>query len=114
MDTKTFAQKAILVVAKERMSDNRNIQNYDVYNDSYTYDEHYSESSTEFLVSPKKKIVSLGKQPRKLRHNFAQKSILNMTRKKNMREKAVFEDSYAVVYNDDYNDCSYAEVYDQN
>lgn len=76
---------------------NRNVvMNYEVHNDSGKYDEDYSESSSEFMVSP----AYAGGSPL----SGAQESIIS----------AIFNKLKNRIYADDYNDCSYPQVYDQD
>lgn len=86
---------------------NSNLEmNYDVHNDSYGYDESYSESSTEFMTAPSYVGGSISL-------SYAQESIMSAIIKK---LKNCFSTNNYVDenYNDSYNDCSYNEVYDED
>ena len=70
---------------------------YEVHNDAYKYDEHYSEAPSEFFLEPE--LVGVGCI------NYAKKSILS----------AILNKSRKIIGSySDYNDCSYPQVYDQN
>jgi len=54
----------------DKSNDESVLMDYDVYNDSYSYDEHYSESSTEFFIAPSLVAGNVA-------CSFAQESIIN-------------------------------------
>lgn len=54
----------------DKSNDDRVMMEYDVHNDAYSYDEDYSESSSEFFVAPS--LVNVAGSV-----SFAQESIIN-------------------------------------
>lgn len=74
------------------------LMTYEVHNDAYSYDENYSESSTEFMIAPSYagEGISL---------NYAKESIMSAIMNKlksNFYENLYVDENYG----DDYNDCS--------
>ena len=74
------------------------LMTYEVYNDAYSYDENYSESSTEFMIASSYagEGISL---------NYAKESIMSAIMNKlksNFYENLYVDESYG----DSYNDCS--------
>ncbi len=85
----------LYISIKNAFSNKEYSLSYDVHNDAYTYDEYYSEGSSEFLLAPLLESYQ--------NINYAKRAILWEIYKKNN-----------VNCYDDYNDCSYPQVYDQN
>ena len=85
---------------------NKNVvMDYDVHNDAYSYDEDYSESSSEFMIAPSYTggCIAL---------SYAQESILSAIIRK---LKSRLSSNYYVDenYGDGYNDCD-GSIYNED
>ena len=82
------------------------VMDYDVHNDAYSYDENYSESSSEFMIATSYTggCISL---------TYAQESIKSAIIRK-LKSRFCSNHNVDEYYGDGYNDCSYPEVYTED